>query len=72
MCLSEMSNCDLIALSSSIAISIGKTLNANELSILSAFITALGDNLAIIATQKSIEDSKKDTSDTIKSDCLNF
>lgn len=59
MCLSEMSNYNIIALSSSLAISIGKSLDVDELSILSAFITALGDNLAIIATQKSIENSKK-------------
>jgi hypothetical protein len=49
----DLSSCDLIGLSSSLAILIGENLTANELSILSAFFTAFADNLAIIAAKKS-------------------
>lgn len=59
MCFSDLSSCELIGLSSSLAIAIGENLSAEEVSILSAFITTLGDNLAIIATQKSLEESDK-------------
>ncbi|MBQ2938715.1 MAG: hypothetical protein IJE05_07660 [Clostridia bacterium] len=57
MCFSDLSSCDLIGLSSSLAIAIGENLTADEASILSAFFTALGDNLAIIATKKSINET---------------
>ena len=70
MCISELSGCDLIALSGSIAISISQNLTANEISTLAAFFTTFGDNLALIAVQKSLEDSKKDTSTDVQSDCI--
>lgn len=57
MCFSDLSSCDLIGLASSLAILISENLNANEISILSAFFNALSDNLAIIATKKSIENT---------------
>ena len=57
MCFSDLSSCDLIGLSSSLAIAIGENLTANEASILSAFFTAFADNLAIIAAKKSITES---------------
>lgn len=60
MCFSELSSCNLIGLSSSLAISIGQNLSADEVATLAAFITSLGDNLAIIATQKALEESQKD------------
>lgn len=69
MCLSEMSSCNLIALASSIAISIGENLSSDELVILAAFVTALGDNLAIIATQKSLGNTNKDTSNNNNLNC---
>lgn len=61
MCFSDLSSCNLIGLASSLAIAIGDGLDANEASILSAFLNSLADNLAIIATKKSIAESN-DTS----------
>jgi hypothetical protein len=57
MCFSDLSSCNLIGLSSSLAITIGDNLTANEASILSAFLSSLADNLAIIAAKKSVEES---------------
>ena len=50
---SNWSSCELIGLASSLAIAIGENLSADDVASLAAFTTALGDNLAIIATQKS-------------------
>lgn len=52
MCFSDLSSCNLIGLSSSLAIAIGEDLSADELNILSAFFTSFADNLAIISTKK--------------------
>ena len=38
---------------SNLSIAIGENLSADDVASLAAFTTALGDNLAIIATQKS-------------------
>ncbi len=54
MCFDNLSSCDLIGLASSLAIFLGENLSINEISILSDFFEALGDNLSIIATKKSI------------------
>lgn len=56
MCFSDFSSCNLIGLASSLAISVGENLSADELSVLAAFFTAFADNLAIIATKKSMEE----------------
>ena len=53
MGLSNLSSWELIGLASSLAIAIGENLSADDVASLAAFTTALGDNLAIIATQKS-------------------
>lgn len=58
MCFSDLSSCNLIGLSSSLAIAISNDLTIDEISILSAFFNSLSDNLAIIATKKSIENPK--------------
>ena len=50
---SNLSSCELIGLASSLAIAIGENLSADDVASLAAFTTALGDNFAIIATQKS-------------------
>ena len=50
---SNLSSCELIGLASSLAIAIGENLSADDVASLAAFTTALGDNLAIIVTQKS-------------------
>lgn len=57
MCFSNLSSCNLIGLSSSLAISIGENLSADEVTTLATFMTAFADNLAIIATQKTLEKS---------------
>ncbi len=59
MCFSDFSSCNLIGLASSLAISIGEDMDADELAVLASFFTAFADNLAIIATKKSLEENKK-------------
>ena len=49
MCISGFSNCELVALSSSLAIAISNEFSKDDLAILAAFFTALGDNLAILS-----------------------
>ena len=56
MCFSDFSSCNVIGLASSLAISIGEDMNADELAVLAAFFTAFADNLAIIAAKKSMEE----------------
>ena len=51
------SGLDLIGLSSSLAILISQNLDSDDLSILGAFFTTLGDNLSLIATSRSICES---------------
>ncbi len=52
MCLSDMSNCELLLLANDISLAISKDLNANETNLLSAFFNIIGDQLALIALQK--------------------
>ena len=47
MNLSNLSGSNLIALASSLAILISQDLTTDEIGVLSAFFTALGDNLAL-------------------------
>ena len=47
MCLSDFSNCELVALASTLSIALSKEFSKEDLAILSAFFTALGDNLAL-------------------------
>lgn len=49
MCISDLSNCELVALASSLAITISKQVSNDELIILSVFFTALADNLALLS-----------------------
>lgn len=48
MCLSEFSNEELVILSSTLAIAISKEFSSEDLLILAAFFTTLGDNLALL------------------------
>lgn len=59
MYLNNFSGLNLIGLASSLAILISENLTTEEIGTLSAFFTALGDNLAIIANQQSIQDNFK-------------
>lgn len=52
MCLDNFSSCELVALSSAIAVSLSSELNAEELARLGSFLTTLGDNLSLISIQK--------------------
>ena len=56
MCFSDLSSCNLIGLSGSLAITISENLSAEETVILATFFTAFADNLAIIGTKKSFEE----------------
>ncbi len=49
-CLSELSGSELVALASLVSISISKGLSSDELNTLSGFFSAIGDNLAILAS----------------------
>lgn len=49
MCISDFSNCELIALASTLSITMSKELSKEDLAILSSFFNALGDNLAILS-----------------------
>ena len=57
MCISDFSNCELVALASSLAIAISKQVSNEELIILSVFFTTLADNLALL----SLENQNKKT-----------
>ncbi len=57
MNIQNLSPNELIALSSSLAISLGKDLSPDELSLLAAFFTSFADNLALLSAKKSIEDN---------------
>lgn len=48
MNISDLSGCNLIGLASFLAILIAQDLDNDEISVLSAFFSALGDNLALI------------------------
>lgn len=53
-CNNNCSQYNLIGLASSLAILISKDCNQEELGILAAFFTALGDNLALLAISKEL------------------
>ena len=59
MCPNNLSSSNLIGLSSSLAILIGEELSIDELSDLAAFFTSFADNLAIIATKRTMEENIK-------------
>ena len=53
MCLDNLSGCELVALSSTLAISLSNELSSDELATLGSFLTTLGDNLSLLALQSS-------------------
>lgn len=55
-CLSDKSGCELIYLASSFALALSQGLDADEIGLLASFVTAIGDNLAIIATQCALKE----------------
>lgn len=54
MCLSDLSNCELLLLANNVALSTSQNLDADETALLSAFLTSVADQLAIIALKKDI------------------
>ena len=48
MCLSDFSNEELVVLSSTLAIALSKEFSSEDLLVLAAFLTTLGDNLALL------------------------
>lgn len=48
--ITKLNRCELIALASSLAISIGQNVSSDEANLLAAFFSALGDNLAILSS----------------------
>ncbi len=53
----NLNSCEWIALASSLAISIGKNVTADEAGILSNFFSALGDNLGILSSKGTSNDA---------------
>lgn len=52
------SGCELVTLANTLSCIIAKNLNTNDINILSSFLSALGDNLALIANiRASCEDN---------------
>lgn len=49
----DLSGCELVALASIFSIYISQGLSSDELTTLAGFFTALGDNLAILASANS-------------------
>ena len=49
LCISNLSNCELVALASSLAIAISNQVSKEDLLVLATFFTVIGDNLALLA-----------------------
>lgn len=54
MLFNNVSYQNLIGLSSSLSLLISENLSSEEISVLGAFFTTLGDNLSLISTQKAL------------------
>ena len=49
LCISDFSNCELVAIASSLAIAISEQMSKDDVLVLATFFSALGDNLAILS-----------------------
>lgn len=54
MRLSDLSSCELLLLANNVALATSQNLDADETALLSAFLTSVADQLAIIALKKDI------------------
>lgn len=61
---------DLVGLSSSLAIFISQNFDSDDLGILGAFFTTLGDNLSLIYTSRSMCESKNSDNNSLASSKL--
>ena len=52
MCLSNLSNCELVSLANALSVLVSKDLNSEDLAILAAFFTSFADNLALLSLKK--------------------
>lgn len=59
MCLTDLSGCELISLASIFSITIAKNLSNEEISILGDFFSAVGDNLSLISSNSSENNTTK-------------
>lgn len=67
-CISSASGCELVTLANVLAVQIGQSLSVDEVSLLAAFFTSLGDNLALIALTKANQVIQEPTkNDTLQS-----
>lgn len=49
LCISDFYNCELLALANAISIAISNQVSKEDLLVLAAFFTVIGDNLALLA-----------------------
>lgn len=49
LCVSDFSNCELLALANAISIAISNQVSKEDLLVLATFFTVIGDNLALLA-----------------------
>ena len=54
--LTKLSGCELVSLASIVSIILSEPLNTDELTVLAIFITTIGDNLALIASSRGINE----------------
>lgn len=59
MNLSNLSSCNLVGLSSSLAIILGENLSLDDLGLLATFLVSLSDNLALILAKKALEEAQE-------------
>ena len=59
MNLSNLSSCNLVGLSNSLAIILGENLSLDDLGLLAAFLVSLSDNLALILAKKALEETQE-------------
>lgn len=57
-----MDDCELVALVTAVACGVAKCCSEDEISLLSAAMTQLGDTLATILTQRQIKEKKESNS----------
>ena len=52
MCVSDFSNCELLALANTLAITINNEFSSEDVIVLATFFTVLGDSLALLSLEK--------------------
>lgn len=52
MCISDFSNCELLAIANTLAIAINNEFSNDDVLVLATFFTVVGDSLALLAIEK--------------------